>query len=313
MYWLITYIRNFLFDHGIIASKTFDDVFVLCVGNLRVGGTGKTPMVEYLISNLKDEFNVAVLSLGYKRKTRGIREISKEDDFLSVGDEPKQMSEKFPNVRFFVNKDRNKAISFIKQKYPNTQVIILDDAYQYRKTKPAKTILLTEFARPFYKDFVLPYGRLRESRKGKRRSDYIVFTKCPKDLEEKEKQNITDRIKPDENQKVFFASIDYNENIKSLKGKDVALLTAIDNPLPLQKYLETFCNIKQVLRFEDHHIFTSKELEEISKIQLPIITTRKDAIRLKNTKANLFIQDIEINIEDSFIKTIKQDINIFSA
>lgn len=312
MYWLITYIRNFLFDHGIIASKSFDDVFVLCVGNLRVGGTGKTPMVEFLINNLKDEFEVAVLSLGYKRKTKGIREINKEDDFLSVGDEPKQMSEKFPNVRFFVNKDRNEAINFIKQKYPNTQVIILDDAYQYRKTKPVKTILLTEYARPFYKDFVLPYGRLRESRKGKERSDYIVVTKCPKDLEEKEKQKITDKIKPNGNQQVFFASIDYNENIKqTLKGKDVALLTAIDNPLPLQTYLKTFCNIKQVLRFEDHHIFTSKELEEIAKIQLPIVTTQKDAIRLKNIKANLFVQDIKINIEDTFIKSTKQEIKKF--
>lgn len=302
-----------MFDHGIIASKNFNDVFVLCVGNLRVGGTGKTPMVEYLINNLKDEFNIAVLSLGYKRKTKGIREISKEDDFLSVGDEPKQMSEKFPNVKFFVNKDRNKAINFIKQKYPNTQVIILDDAYQYRKTKPAKTILLTEYARPFYRDFVLPYGRLRESREGKKRSDYIVVTKCPKDLEEKEKQKITDRIKPNRNQKVFFASINYNENIKQiLKGKDVALLSAIDNPLPLQTYLKTFCNIKQVLKFEDHHIFTSKELEKIAKIQLPIITTQKDAIRMKNTKANLFVQDIKINIAETFIKTLKQEIQNFS-
>lgn len=312
MYWLITYIRNFLFDHRIIGSKYFDDVFVLCVGNLRVGGTGKTPMVEYLIENLKDEFNIAVLSLGYKRTTKGIREICKEDDFLSVGDEPKQMSERFPKVRFFVNKDRNKAIDFIKQKYPNTQVIILDDAYQYRKTHPTKTILLTEYARPFYRDFVLPYGRLRESRKGKKRSNYIVVTKCPKDLNEKTKQNITGKIKPYQGQQVFFASIDYNENIKqTLKGKDVTLLTAIDNPKPLQKYLQSFCNIKKVLKFNDHHIFTQKEIEEINNIRLPIITTQKDAIRLKDTKANLFIQDIKLSIEDNFIKSIKQDIKNF--
>lgn len=312
MYWLITYIRNFLFDHGIIGSRYFEDVFVLCVGNLRVGGTGKTPMVEYLIENLKDEFNIAVLSLGYKRTSKGIREISKEDDFLSVGDEPKQMSERFPKVRFFVNKDRNKAIDFIKQKYPNTQVIILDDAYQYRKTYPTKTILLTEYARPFYKDFVLPYGRLRESRKGKKRSNYVVVTKCPKDLDEKTKQNIMDKIKPYQGQQVFFASIDYNENIKqTLKGKDITLLTAIDNPKPLQTYLQTFCNIKKILKFEDHHIFTPKEIEEINNIRLPIITTQKDAIRLKNSKANLFIQDIKLSIEDDFIKSIKQDVKNF--
>ncbi|MDO5759918.1 MAG: tetraacyldisaccharide 4'-kinase [Bacteroidota bacterium] len=309
MYWLITLIRNFLFDYGILKSKAFEDVFVLCVGNIRVGGTGKTPMVEYLINALKDDFNIAVLSLGYKRKTKGIREISKQDDFQSVGDEPMQMFERFPMIKFFVNKDRNKAISFIKEKYPNTQVIILDDAYQYRKTKPNRTILLTEYYRPFYKDFLLPYGRLRERRKEKKRADYIVVSKTPNNLTKEEKQQVVSKIKPNERQQVFFASIGYNEDIKQvLEGKEVALLVGIDNPKPLQNYLQTFCKINKVLKFPDHHSFSQKELEKISNITLPIVTTRKDFTRIKNTKAKIFIQDIQIVIDHTFIENIKKDI-----
>jgi len=312
MYWLITCIRNFLFDYNIIKSKSFKNVFILCVGNLRVGGTGKTPMVEYLVKNLKEDFNVAVLSLGYKRKTKGIREITTEDDFLTVGDEPKQMSEKFKDVRFFVNKNRNKAITFIKQKYPQTQVIILDDAYQYRKTKAEKTILLTEYARPFYKDFLLPLGRLRERRKEKKRSDYIVVTKSPKLLTKEEKNNTISKIRPKEKQQVFFASLKYDENIKQeLSDKNVVLLTGIDNPLPLQEYLRSFCKVTKTMKFADHHIFSKEEIKEISKITLPIVTTRKDATRLKTTTAKIFIQDVETEIEKTFMENIKRDIKTF--
>ncbi|MBR1769922.1 MAG: tetraacyldisaccharide 4'-kinase, partial [Bacteroidales bacterium] len=172
MYWLITSIRNFLFDKGVFKSESHNNVFILCVGNLRVGGTGKTPLTEYLIENLRKEFKVAVVSLGYKRKSKGLVEIRPEDDFSVTGDEPKQMSEKFPDVPFVVNKDRNEAIEYLKNKYPDLQAIILDDAMQYRKTKADVNILLTEYARPFFKDFCLPYGRLRERRKEKKRANY---------------------------------------------------------------------------------------------------------------------------------------------
>lgn len=312
MYWLITYIRNLLFNKGLLRSYSFTDVFVLCVGNLRVGGTGKTPMVEYLIRNLHKEYNLAVLSLGYKRQTKGLKEITSADDYKSVGDEPKQMSEKFPDVRFFVNKDRNQAIEYIKQKYPSTQLIILDDAYQYRKTKPAKTILLTEYHRPFYSDFVLPYGRLRESRKEKRRADYIVVTKSPNEISVKDRQIIISSIKPLSNQQIFFSSIQYNEDLQSeLMGKDVALLVGIDNPQPLISYLNTFCKVKQVLKFPDHHSFSEKETQMISKIKYPIITTEKDYSRLKDFNKKLYVQKIELEVDNSFLNMLKRDIEDF--
>lgn len=312
MYWLITYIRNLLFNKGLLRSYSFTDVFVLCVGNLRVGGTGKTPMVEYLIRNLHKEYNLAVLSLGYKRQTKGLKEITSADDYKSVGDEPKQMSEKFPDVRFFVNKDRNQAIECIKQKYPSTQLIILDDAYQYRKTKPTKTILLTEYHRPFYSDFVLPYGRLRESRKEKRRADYIVVTKSPNEISVKDRQTIISSIKPLSNQQIFFSSIQYNEDLQSeLMGKDVALLVGIDNPQPLISYLNTFCKVKQVLKFPDHHSFSEKETQMISKIKYPIITTEKDYSRLKDFNKKLYVQKIELEVDNSFLNMLKRDIEDF--
>lgn len=312
MYWLITYIRNLLFNKGLLRSYSFTDVFVLCVGNLRVGGTGKTPMVEYLIRNLHKEYNLAVLSLGYKRQTKGLKEITSADDYKSVGDEPKQMSEKFPDVRFFVNKDRNQAIEYIKQKYPSTQLIILDDAYQYRKTKTAKTILLTEYHRPFYSDFVLPYGRLRESRKEKRRADYIVVTKSPNEISVKDRQIIISSIKPLSNQQIFFSSIQYNEDLQSeLMGKDVALLVGIDNPQPLISYLNTFCKVKQVLKFPDHHSFSEKETQMISKIKYPIITTEKDYSRLKDFNKKLYVQKIELEVDNSFLNMLKRDIEDF--
>lgn len=314
MFWLITYIRNLLFNEGLFKSKSFEDVFILCVGNIRVGGTGKTPMVEYLIKNLKEDYNIAVLSLGYKRKTKGFKEITPFDDYLSVGDEPKQMSEKFSDVRFFVNKDRNQAIEYIKQKYSTTQLIILDDAYQYRKTKPEKTILLTEYNRPFYSDFVIPYGRLRERRKEKRRADYIVVTKSPKEISIEDKQTIISKIKPLKSQQVFFSSIKYNEDLKvELKDKDVALLVGIDNPQPLISYLSTFCKVKQMLKFPDHHSFSDKEKQIISKLTYPIITTEKDYSRLKDLNIKLYVQKIEPDMDNNFLKKLKQDINSFYA
>lgn len=310
MYWLITYIRNFLFDKGLIKAVAFDDVFVLCVGNIRAGGTGKTPMVEYLIRNLAEEYRLAVLSLGYKRKTKGFREVSAKDTYLSVGDEPKQMSEKFPNTRFFVNKDRNQAIRLIKQKYPDTQLIILDDAYQYRRTLPAKTILLTEYSRPFYRDFTIPYGRLRERRKEKRRADYIIVTKSPSNLTEEEKRLVVSHIRPLQHQEVFFSSIRYNADFcEEIKGKDVSLVVGIDNPQPLADYLRTFCTIRQILRFPDHHSFSDKEKEMISRLPYPVVTTEKDYSRLKDISTRLCIQKIEVEIDNRFLEKLKMEID----
>lgn len=309
MYRLLSDIRNLLFDKGILKARRFDGVFVLCVGNLRVGGTGKTPMVEYLVANLCSQIETAVVSLGYKRKTKGIREIGPEDSYEDVGDEPRQMSNKFPNVHFFVGKDRNHVIELILEKYPSTRLIVLDDGFQYRKTLATKNILLTEYARPFYNDRCLPWGRLRESKKGKNRADYIVVTKSPLKTDKDERQAIVSKIAPLERQKIFFSSIVYNKDIEAeLKDRQVVLLCAIDNPLPLKKHLQTFCTVQSVLKFRDHHSFSDKEIEKIEQTKYPVVCTEKDSVRLQRCKAELYVQTIRIETDESFINTIKDDI-----
>ncbi|MBQ9253343.1 MAG: tetraacyldisaccharide 4'-kinase [Bacteroidales bacterium] len=333
MYKLITTIRNLLFDKNIIKSKKYKDVFVLCVGNLRVGGTGKTPMVEYLLTNLQDKFPTAVVSLGYKRKTKGLKEITPQDDYLSVGDEPKQMSTKFPKVKFFVNKDRNEAIDYIIKQYPNIQLVILDDAYQYRKTTPTKTILLTEYSRPFFEDKLLPYGRLRERQKEKRRADYIVVTKSPNFVLEngnfileqrnKETENLNKEIRQRINvikkgidilpyQKLYFSTIKYSDSLLKLKKKNILLVTGIDNPRPLENYLHSFCDVKKVLKYPDHYNYLDKDILHIKKLSKEysalIVTTQKDAQRLQNRGIDFYVQDIETQVDNNFIKDIEDDI-----
>lgn len=313
MYYLVSIIRNFLFNKGFIKSISHEDIFVLCVGNIRVGGTGKTPMVEYLVRSLKEDFPLAVVSLGYKRKTKGLKEITQEDTFLTVGDEPKQMSEKFKDVKFFVNKDRNEAINYIKKTYPEIKLIILDDAYQYRKTRPTKTILLTEYARPFYKDRIIPYGRLRERIKEKRRADYIVVTKSPKNISKEEKFSIQQKINKNDKQEIFFSHIEYSRETQSiLQGKDVVLLAGIDNPRPLKDYLETFCSVKNLIKYPDHHNFTSQDIDNVKNISkkysAQIVTTEKDYMRLKEENLDLVVQHIEVNVDDNFINKLKDEI-----
>lgn len=328
MYYLVTLIRNFLFNKGILKQIQHKGVFVVCVGNIRVGGTGKTPFVEYLLRHLNQD-NIAVLSLGYKRKTKGFLEVKETLTSYEVGDEPKQMKENFPNVKFFVCKDRNYAIEKIKTLYKQIKIIILDDAYQYRKTKPTKTILLTEFARPFYSDFLIPYGRLREQRKESKRADYIIVTKCPNNINKEQKDEVKRHINLKTYQKLFFSKIIYkepyliNDNKQTipLENKNIILVVGIDNPSPIIEYLKKKNNVLCVKKYNDHHFFTTQDINDIeqsfdkNKQQNPIIlTTEKDAIRLNDIKNPLYVLPIEniiddeINDKEEFLKQIQDDI-----
>ena len=318
MYYFITIIRNFLFDKNIIRSRHYDDVFVLCVGNLRVGGTGKTPMVEYLVNNLKDDFHLAVVSLGYGRKTKGLRQINKDDTVLTVGDEPLQMFNKFSNIPFFVSKDRNIAIDYIRNNYKDIKLIILDDALQYRKTRPNKTILLTEYARPFYKDMIMPYGRLRESKSAKKRADYIVVTKCP-DIKKESRQEIIKNIKPTINQSVYFSQIRYtkaynyrNKIEEDIKNKNFLFVAGIDNPIPAINYMKSVgCNI-ELLKYNDHHAYSDKDIKNIKQKLKPnqkLITTEKDAMRLSHSDLDFLVLAIENTIDDKFLNNFKYELH----
>ncbi|WP_159018336.1 tetraacyldisaccharide 4'-kinase [Algibacter sp. L3A6] len=305
-YYLATWLRNKLFDLGIKKSKSYSTP-VICVGNLSVGGTGKTPMIEHLITILKNEYKVATLSRGYKRKSKGFQLGDKNASAETLGDEPFQFYNKFKeDVLVAVDVDRQNGIEQLMNLANAPEVILLDDAYQHRKVKAGFNILLTTYADPYFKDFVLPTGNLREPRSGANRADIIVVTKYPDNLQETDKALFLKRIHADKNQYVFFSSIAYAETLlsseKTMNVEDLTsfcLVTGIANPRPLTDFLESK-NLKfEHLNFNDHHNFTSADIAELSKKEL-IVTTEKDFMRLKDyevLKGKLFYLPITIAID----------------
>lgn len=294
LYWLGIAIRNGLYKKNILRSTSFG-LPVICVGNLSVGGTGKSPMVEYLVEKLRNDFKIATLSRGYKRKTKGYTLANDNSDALEIGDEPMQFHLKFPDLAVAVGEKRIEAIPQLLHDRPGTQAIILDDAFQHRAIKAGLNILLTEYNNLFVHDFYLPTGDLRDLKSSYKRAEIIVVTKCRDDLTEEEKRKIIKEINPLPRQLVFFTAIEYGEiyHIKakrtsSLSGKkEVLLVTGIANPGPLKKLLEEQSKTYYLMQFPDHHIFTVDDLNEIKKkfesIQADsksILTTEKDAVRL---------------------------------
>src|SRR6186713_478550 len=210
IYWVIIFIRNKFYDLKIFDSATFG-MPLICVGNLSVGGTGKSPMVEFLVRNLKDDFRVATLSRGYKRKTRGYALANERSDALEIGDEPMQFKLKFPDVPVAVGEERLDAISQLLHDRPDVRSIILDDAFQHRAIKAGLNILLTDYNNLFTRDFYLPTGDLRDLKSSYKRAEIIVVTKCEPFLTETERQKITKEINPKPGQPVFFTAIGYGE------------------------------------------------------------------------------------------------------
>ncbi len=286
---------------------------IICVGNLATGGTGKTPMTEYLVKLLSRQFEVATLSRGYKRKTRGFALAHAATTALEIGDEPMQLHEKFPQIAVAVGEERALAIPQLLQEKPNTDVIILDDAFQHRKVKAGLNILLTECNNLFTRDFAIPTGDLRDVRSSAERAEIIIVTKCPADLSLQQKLNIEKEIRSNRSQQIFFTLIVYGdpyplfnvENPPCFPDCDVLLVCGIANPAPLKQKLESTVPAYEMMRFNDHHIFTSDDLKEIKKHfsrlssgQKMIMTTEKDAVRLKKFKTELenfpvFVMPIE--------------------
>lgn len=294
LYWLGIAIRNWLYNKNIIESTSFG-LPLICVGNLSVGGTGKSPMVEYLVSSLNANYKVATLSRGYKRKTKGYALADEKTTALEIGDEPMQFHLKFPGVPVAVGEERIEAIPQLLHDKPGIQVIILDDAFQHRAIKAGLNILLTDYNNLFTRDFYLPTGDLRDLKSSYKRAEIIIVTKCKKDLGETEKQKLIKEINPLPGQHIFFTAIDYSRPYhiitKEEKGLDskveVLLVTGIANPRPLKKLLEEHSNTYQMLQYADHHIFTIDDLKDIKesfdKISTKdkvILTTEKDAVRL---------------------------------
>ncbi len=295
VYWLVIYVRNMLYNKKILSTSSFG-MPLICVGNLSVGGTGKSPMVEYLVRILKDEFKVATLSRGYKRKTRGYALANEFSNALEIGDEPMQFYLKFPDVPVAVGEERLEAIPQLLHDKPELECIILDDAFQHRAIKAGLNILLTDCNNLFTHDFYLPTGDLRDLKSSYKRAEIIIVTKCDPGLTPAKRKEITDDLDPLPEQKVFFTANKYTDpykindqqaTIRLNSELDVLLVTGIANPSPLKEFLKDIAGTYYLLHFPDHHIFSiddwkeiKKRYEEIESNNKIVLTTEKDAVRL---------------------------------
>ncbi|RKS13441.1 tetraacyldisaccharide 4'-kinase [Flavobacterium sp. 120] len=291
LYGLITSIRNFLFDKGILKSYSFD-LPVIAVGNLSVGGTGKTPQIEYLIRLLSNKYKIATLSRGYKRQSKGFILAEANTNAAILGDEPFQFFQKFPSIQVAVDADRKNGIEQLLSQQEKPEVILLDDAFQHRKVKAGFYILLTSYGDLYSDDFMLPTGNLRESRSGAKRANVIIVTKCPFNLSLEQQDDIKNRLKVSEDQELYFTFIAYEDfiyaenrkiNVNEIQSAAKLLVAGIAKPEPFFAYLQDTNDV--CLSFPDHHNFTDKDILEIKNLAQNniIITTEKDYVRLKGS------------------------------
>jgi tetraacyldisaccharide 4'-kinase len=326
-YGMITWLRNLLFDIRILRSERFD-LPVIGVGNLSTGGTGKTPQIEYLIRLLSPGSFLATLSRGYGRKSEGFIIGSKRSQAKFIGDEPLQYAKKFPEVKVAVDEKRRRGIRLLLQKYPNLDIILLDDAFQHRYVKPGFNILLTSYHNLYTEDFLLPSGRLREPRSGADRADVIIVTKTPKIFSPITRRRIVEDIAPHADQSVFFTCIKYDAPVPVYESSGagypavvskILLFTGIANDYPLREHLQRMCSELVAIKFPDHHPYNPKDLDKIIKAyhDMPtqkkvIITTEKDAMRLKIPELSTILKGLPlfyIPIEIGFQGSDKEKFN----
>jgi tetraacyldisaccharide 4'-kinase len=310
LYGLGVHIRHKMFDAGILKSVEFD-IPIVCVGNIAVGGTGKTPHTEYLISYLSKQYTVGVLSRGYGRKTRGFIEATRESSYRQIGDEPKQIKQKFPNITVCVCEKRVEGIRKMRELHPEINLIILDDAFQHRALKPTLSIVLIDHNRPSFQDFLLPLGRLRDLPERVHEADVLIVTKCPYDMNSWQKCTWADNlglknfnakesygIRPDgQKQYLFFTSITYDTpeaifpegDPRYIHSKRLILFSGIANDTPMARWLSGEYKIVKRFKFPDHHQFSKGNIASISSAALAhstavVMTTEKDAQRIRDCK-----------------------------
>ncbi len=329
LYGLIIKLRNFLYDKKIIEGVTFN-IPIIGVGNLSVGGTGKSPMVDYLASLLKKKYPVSIVSRGYKRRTSGYVLAGESTTAIEIGDEPMQFHLKHPDVSVSVCEKRIEAIPQLLYDRPETKVIILDDAFQHREIHAGFNILLTEYANLYSRDFFLPTGDLRDQKSSAFRADIIVVTKCPDNVTEHQRFLIMKELAPNFHQHIFFTTIKYNTPYhivtgvtkKMSKDAEILLVCGIANPEPLTNYIHELTATYDALFFSDHHIFSIDDLNDIidryNRIKNEntiILTTEKDAVRLvkfheKLTQLPFYVIPISFNFlfeqEKEFQEIIQQ-------
>lgn len=333
LYGLGVSIRNGLYSRGLLKGVEFN-VPVISVGNLSVGGAGKTPHIEYLIRLLKDYIEVATLSRGYRRKTRGFLAVKRRMNAEQAGDEPLQFKRKFPDIMVTVSESRTFGIPRIMMDRPDIQAILLDDAFQHRSVKPGLNILLTEFSLPFTRDYLLPSGRLREWRSAYQRADIIIVSKCPPEMSAGQKEEMIREINPLPRQKIYFSCYRYGNpyyifnpayTVALNPGLDVLLISAIANTDYLVDYLDEQAGAVRVLEYEDHHYFSKYDVGQLkakfdqveSKKKL-ILTTEKDAMRLElhrefliSNRMPVFAIPVEVQFHFGGGELFDQDIRNF--
>ena len=324
IYGMITGFRNFLFDKGILKSYCYD-LPVIVVGNLSVGGTGKSPQIEYLIRLLSDKFQVATLSRGYKRQSKGFILANELSNAKTLGDEPFQFYKKFKNVFVAVDANRKNGIEQLFLQTPKPNVILLDDAFQHRKVKANFYILLTTFDELYCNDFILPTGNLRESRSGAKRANIVIVTKCPQNISKKTQNQVASKLNLNFNQQLFFSSIDYDDFVysekKSILVADIVnekklIVVGIAKPNSFINHIKS--EKDKIMIFPDHHDFSDKDILEIKqKAQNTIIvTTEKDYVRLSDydLQNQLFYLPIKSKIvsdQEHFDRTILDFVSNF--
>ncbi len=306
------FVRNKMFDWGLLCSEAFP-VPVVSVGNLSTGGTGKTPHVEYLVEILYSNYKVAVLSRGYKRKTKGYLEATSKSNVDDIGDEPYQIYNKFGNnIILAVDEKRRRGIKNILKNYPDTDVVLLDDAFQHRYVKPRLNILLTDYRNLFARDFVVPTGNLREFRFGAKRADLLVVTKTPKILSPIDKELILKDLKKYKDKNLLFSYFQYGKlhpvteackNKHPKKIKSVVLLTGIANPASLEEYLKRISEELYLLEYPDHHRYTKQNVKEIVVFfkelfsgDKAIVTTEKDFMRLQDPELIKLLEEVPVYV-----------------
>lgn len=317
LYGLAVSLRNWLFNVGLLRQQSYD-IPVISVGNITVGGTGKTPHVEYLVRLLHKLTKVAVLSRGYKRKTKGYVLADDDSTAASIGDEPFQMKRKFQDIYVAVDANRREGIARLTsdKETDDVGVILLDDAFQHRYVKPGINILLVDYHRLIIYDKLLPAGRLREPLSGKRRADFVIVTKCPADLKPMDIRVLTKAMSLYPYQELFFTTMEYGElyplfkgnagAIPELKCHNVLMLTGIASPEEMENDIKIKCRSLKTITFKDHHEFTPKDIAAIddafARMESPkiIVTTEKDSTRLLQTelsddiKAALYVLPIQV-------------------
>jgi tetraacyldisaccharide 4'-kinase len=309
------------------------DIPVVCVGNITVGGTGKTPVVEFLAEQLSERYRIAVLSRGYGRRTRGYLEVETNSSFFDVGDEPKQIKRKFPRIVVVVCENREEGIRRIRAEHPDVNLILMDDGFQHRSVEPKVNIVLMDYTRPIHKDHMLPWGRLRDLPSQIRRANIVIVTKTPEDIKPIERRLVVKNLKLLPYQSLFFTSMRHDAPAAVFPevalwrqpGRNVAVMSGIGNPAPFIASMKEKYNVAAIYTFKDHYVYKVRDMREIERrlASLPadtaVITTEKDGVKLTSRRQvpaeiqrRLYVMPMRLVFpegdQDKFMKTLYKDV-----